>query len=302
MSAQPEVQLNTASTPGRRHRFGVRRAQRGQGPQARRRRHQADRPDHASPVPAAAVPGRHRHHLRGRDRARDPGHPAPAEERPGAARRRHRHRSGQPERDVRTARPHLRHPVRHLDRRGRCRPVLLRQRPLRRIRARHEDHRRRAGVARPHPARVRAGRAVQRPVASREAADVHRRRRRADRRRDGRTDRRAGRPHPQGRLPPHRLDQGAGDPARRRAGGAAADGREAGQEGGRPAGEDGRRDSARRDGHRRRPQRADRQGLRRHDPPHRVGVQGVVGRRVGQPAGQATSPSSPPSNSTVPAG
>ena len=36
-----------------------------------------------------------------------------------------------------------------------------------------------------------------------------------DRRRDGRADRRTRRPHPQGRVPPHRLDPGAGDPARR---------------------------------------------------------------------------------------
>ena len=65
------------------------------------------------------------------------------------------------------------------------------------------------------------------PAAAREAADLHRRRRRSDRCRDGRADRRTGRPHPQGRVPAHRLDQGAGDPARRRARGAAADGREA---------------------------------------------------------------------------
>ena len=69
-------------------------------------------------------------------------------------------------------------------------------------------------------------------------------------------------------------------------GGAAADGREARQEGAGPAGEDGRRDPAQRDGHRRRPQRHHGQGLRRHHSPHRVGLQGVVGRRVGQPAGQ----------------
>ena len=51
-----------------------------------------------------------------------------------------------------------------------------------------------------------------------------------------------------------------------------------------PAGEDGRRDPAQRHGHRRRPQRHHRQGLRRHHPAHRIGVQGVVGRCVGQPA------------------
>ncbi len=40
-------------------------------------------------------------------------------------------------------------------------PVLLRQRPLRRVGARDEDHRRRPGAARAHPGRLRAGRAVQ---------------------------------------------------------------------------------------------------------------------------------------------
>ncbi len=85
----------------------------------------------------------------------------------------------EPDRRLGAARPHLPHPVRHADRRRRCRSVLLRQRPLRRVRARHEDHRRRAGTARPHPRRLRAGRAVQRPGPAGEAADVRRRRRRA---------------------------------------------------------------------------------------------------------------------------
>ncbi len=55
------------------------------------------------------------------------------------------------------------------------------------------------------------------PDAAREAAHLRRRRRRPDRCRDGRPDRRAGRPHAEGRVPAHRLDQGPGDPARRRA-------------------------------------------------------------------------------------
>ena len=46
-----------------------------------------------------------------------------------------------------------------------------------------------------------------------------------DRRGDGGPDRRTRRPHPQGRLPPHRLHEGPGDPARRRSRRAAADGR-----------------------------------------------------------------------------
>ena len=107
-------------------------------------------------------------------------------------------------------------PVRQPDHRGGRRPVLLRQRPFRRVGARHEVDRRRAGAARPHPRRVRAGRAVQRSGPAGEAADVHRRRRGPDGCRDGRADRRTRRPHAQRRVPPHRFDHGAGDPARRR--------------------------------------------------------------------------------------
>ena len=108
-------------------------------------------------------------------------------------------------------------------RRGRG-PVLLRQRPFRGMGARHEVDRRRAGVACPHPRRVRAGRAVQRPRPAREAADVHGRRCGPDGRRDGRADRRTRRSHAQRRVPAHRFDQGAGHPARRRARRAATDG------------------------------------------------------------------------------
>ena len=53
------------------------------------------------------------------------------------------------------------------------------------------------------------------PAERERAADLRRRRRRPDRCRDGRPDRRARRPHPQGRLPPHRPHRGAGHPARR---------------------------------------------------------------------------------------
>ena len=146
--------------------------------------------DHAPPVPAAAVPGGDGHHLRGRDRPAHPADPAQAGERPGAARRRHPHRPDQPDRRLGAAGAHLPHAVRQPDHRRRRRPVLLRQRPFRRVGAGHEDDRRRAGAARPHPRRVRAGRAVQRPGAPQEAADVRRGRRRPDRRRDGRADRR----------------------------------------------------------------------------------------------------------------
>ncbi len=85
----------------------------------------------------------------------------------------------QSDRQVGAARPHLRHAVRQPDRRRGSGPVLLRQRPFRGMGAGHEVDRRRPGTARPHPRRVRAGGAVQRPRPPREAADVHRRRGRA---------------------------------------------------------------------------------------------------------------------------
>ena len=92
---------------------------------------------------------------------------------------------------------------------------------------------------------------------------------------------------------------GAGDPARRRARGAATDGREARQQGTGTPGEDGRRDPARRDGHRRRPQRHHRQGSRRHHPPHRV-ARPRCGRPACRPARwAATSPTSPTPSSTA---
>ena len=68
---------------------------------------------------------------------------------------------------------------------------------------------------------------------------------RSDRGRIGGPDRRAGRPNAERRIPPYRLDAGAGDPARCRVGGAGADGRQARNEGAGAAAEDGRRDTAR---------------------------------------------------------
>ncbi len=146
------------------------------------------------------------------------------QQRPGGARRGHAHRPGEPDGRLDPARPHLPNPVRQPHHRRRRRAVLLRQRPVRRVGAGHEDHRRRAGTARPDPRRVRAGRTVQRSGAPGEAADVRRGRRRADRCGDGRADRRTRRPHPQGCVPAHRLDAGPGDPRRGRRRGAAADG------------------------------------------------------------------------------
>lgn len=65
-------------------------------------------------------------------------------------------------------------PLRQPDRRRGCWPVLFRQRPFRRIRTRHEVHRRRVGVAWPHIERFRASRTVQRSGTAGQATDIHR--------------------------------------------------------------------------------------------------------------------------------
>ena len=70
--------------------------------QARRRRRHHDREDDPPPLPAAALPGGHRHPLRGRDRPADPRDPRRPEQRPGAARRGHRHRPRRPHGHLRT--------------------------------------------------------------------------------------------------------------------------------------------------------------------------------------------------------
>ena len=102
--------------------------------------------------------------------------------------------------------------------------------------------------------------------------------RRADGRRAGRRDRRAGRAHPGRGIPHHHAQRMPGDPARRRARSAAADGAEAGPQGATAAGEDGRRGPAQRDGDRGRLHGHHGQGHRRHRTPHRMRVQGVGGR------------------------
>ena len=100
------------------------------------------------------------------------------------------------------ARPADGHAVRLADRRGRRRPVLLRQRPLRRVRPRHEEHRRRPRAAWPDLRRLRDGRARCQPGRRRRPPPhVRGRGRRSDRGRDGRPDRRALPPHPPQGLP-----------------------------------------------------------------------------------------------------
>ena len=106
--------------------------------------------------------------------------------------------------------------------------VVLRQRPVRRVRPRHEEHRRRARAARPDLRRFRDGRARGQPRRRRRPPPhVRRRGRRPDRGRDGRPDRRALPAYaPQG-LSRHPDPHGAGDPDRRRPAGAAPVRREA---------------------------------------------------------------------------
>ena len=95
-------------------------------------------------------------------------------------------------------------PVRHADPRDRRAARLFRPRRMGRERAGTEDHRRRDLHPPPHPARLREGRNRNRPGRAGAAAEFRDRRRRADRRRDGGRDRRAGEPRPREGLPLHR--------------------------------------------------------------------------------------------------
>ena len=109
------------------------------------------------------------------------------------------------------------HPLRQPDRGRRRGTVLLRQRPVRRVRAGHEVHRRRAGAARAHLRLLRAGRAGHRPGGGPALPDVRGHRGRPDGRRDGRPDLRAVQPGAQAGLPPDRHHVGADRAAGRRA-------------------------------------------------------------------------------------
>ena len=177
------------------------------------------------------------------------------------------------------------HAVRLADRGRRRRAVLLRQRPLRRARARHEEHRRRPRAARSHLRCLRARRAGRDRGGDRAPADLRRRRRRPDRGRDGRADRRAGPPHPAQGLPQHQHPRGQGHPARRRRPGAAALRRQAGGVDPPVAGEARRHRPPRRDGHRPRRVRHRRQAQGRLHRAHRGRHQGVGRGCAGVAAG-----------------
>ena len=127
--------------PRRRHRFRFRRAQRRQSAQAGRRRHHPGGQDHQPPIPAAAVPVGHRDPLGRRHRAHHAADPEAEQELQSAARRGRGHRpagtDGHLPADGDADRTEVRQPGR-----GRRRAAeLLRQRPVRHVRSRDEDHR-----------------------------------------------------------------------------------------------------------------------------------------------------------------
>ncbi len=293
---------------GGHHRVRVRRVVRRAVAEARGRRHHPHRPHHQPPVPAAALPGGDRHPLRGRDRPGDAGDPPQPAQRDDDPRRRDGHRHHRPDGHLGQPGPHRGHALRHADPRRRFRAVLLRQRPVRPVRAGDEGHRRRPRAARAGARQLRAGRAggdPRRQAGGRPADVVRGRRRRPDRGRDGRPDRRAVQADAEARLPAHRPDDGPDHPPRRRAAGAAGVRRPPRRD--RPAAphEDGRGRAARRQGRRHRLDRhrgAGRQRPVRLRPTHRGGGQGVGGRRAGQPPRRHGGRVRPASRPTAPAG
>ena len=142
-------------TPSRRHHWKrIRRPERGSSAQTGRCRRHPDLKDDDTPVPAVAVSGGDGNPVRGRCRPHHQADPAQAEERPGVVGRGRRDRyggeNGHVAPDGHGDGDALRQPHR-----GRRRAaVLLRQRRLRRLRARHEEHRRRPRAAGAHPRRV----------------------------------------------------------------------------------------------------------------------------------------------------
>ena len=110
-------------------------------------------------------------------------------------------------------------------------------------------------------------------------ADLRGGRCRPDRRRGGRPDRRTRRAHPGRGISDHQAQRMPGDPARRRARGAAADGPEAGPQGAEAAGKDGCRGTAQCDGDHRRLQGHHHQGEGR-----RANAASSARARCGRPA------------------
>ena len=184
---------------------------------ARRRRRDGDRPHEPPPLPAAALPGGHRHPRRGRHRAADPRRPAPAAQRERAC----------SARSSTSTSTHAGVTVDTLGRRSElpydslivaagAHAVVLRPPRVRARRARHEDDRRRARAARPDLRCLRARRAGARPGGAAPPADVRGDRRGPDRRRARRAARGALAARAARQLPAHRHGRGADRPARRR--------------------------------------------------------------------------------------
>ena len=149
-----------APAPGGADRLGLRRPVRRQGAQAVGRGRHAGREDHPPPVPAAALPDRDRHPVRGRDRAVDPR---------GAGERQKNAtvllgEVTDIDLEAQTVTSHVlgRETVTPYDSlivAAGSEPVLLRARRVRRVRPGHEEHRRRARAARPDLRCLRARRA-----------------------------------------------------------------------------------------------------------------------------------------------
>ena len=146
---------------------------------ARRRGRHARRPAQPPPVPAAALPGRDRRPVAGRDRAAAAVDLPPPAQHDRAAGRGDRHRPGSAARSSLSGRPQP--PVRHADRRDRRPPQLLRARRVGAVRAGPQDDRRRDGDPAPDPDRVRGRRARGGPRPRARVDDLRARRRRADR-------------------------------------------------------------------------------------------------------------------------
>ena len=168
-----------------------------------RRRRDHGREDDPPPLPAAALPGRDRHPLRGRDRPADPRDPGAARRTPRCCSARSPASTSRRRPSPRTcsaARPST--PYDSLIVAAGAGQSYFGNDHFAEFAPGHEDHRRRPRAARPDLRRLRDGRDRRQPGRERRPpADLRGRRRRPDRCRDGRPDRRARAPHPAPRLP-----------------------------------------------------------------------------------------------------